>query len=50
MLNHVITLVEDMETRQKQPLMSQGMPIFEWRLGMLVDEVFNDEQEDKVIV
>ena len=30
--------------------MSQGMPIFEWRPGILVDEYMYDEQEDKASV
>ena len=30
--------------------MSQEMPIFEWRPGMLVDEEMYDEQEDEVSV
>ena len=46
MPNHVIKLAEEIVTRKKQPLTSQGIFIFEWRPGMLVDEETNDEQED----
>ena len=50
MPKHVIQLVEDMISRQKQPLMTGGVPHFEWRPRVPVEDEKEPGPQDEISV
>ena len=50
MAKYVIQIIEDIQLRQKQHVMRNGEPIFEWRPVILIDNDIDPEIEGELSV
>ena len=47
---HVIGRVESMVEQEKQPIMNRGMPCFEWTPGVVIEDMYETEEERELTI